>query len=132
LAAEVAVLKEVAGAELRSEAAKREAVFKTAQSELLVLGLARGDLSLVARGLADRVHQPYRAHLYPRSMELVAAAPSLGALGATISGAGAAVLVWTSVEQTGAVLGALREWVGEWACVQRAAFEPAGADVREV
>ncbi len=38
---------------------------------LLVLGLARGDLSLVGRGLADRIHQPRRAHLYPRSMELV-------------------------------------------------------------
>ena len=40
---------------------------------LLVLGLARGDWDLVARGLADRLHQPRRAHLYPRSLELVAA-----------------------------------------------------------
>ena len=36
-----------------------------------MLGLARGDLDLVARGLRDRLHQPRRAHLYPRSMELV-------------------------------------------------------------
>ena len=40
---------------------------------LLVLGLVRGDWDLVARGLADRLHQPRREHLYPRSMALVRA-----------------------------------------------------------
>ena len=71
-----------------------DAVVNTAHGALLVLGLARGDLELVARGLHDRLHQPYRAHLYPRSAALVEARRSLGALGATISGAGPSVLVW--------------------------------------
>ena len=48
-----------------------DAVFNIAHASLLVLGLARGDLGLVARGLGDRIHQPRRAHLYPRSWELV-------------------------------------------------------------
>ena len=66
-----------------------------ASASLLVLGLARDDFSLIARGLADSLHQPRRRALYPRSMELVERAKELGAVGATISGAGpdGAVLV---------------------------------------
>ena len=78
-----------------------DAVFNIAHASMLVLGLARGDLGLVARGLGDRIHQPRRAHLYPRSWELVQAAKELGALGATISGAGPTVLVWCDIESTG-------------------------------
>jgi homoserine kinase len=97
-----------------------------------VLGLARGDWDLVARGLEDRLHQPRRERLYPRSMELVRAARGLGALGATISGAGPTVLVWCHYEQTGGVLEALRREAGDWAQVLRAPFEPQGADVAEL
>ena len=39
-------------------------------------------------GSPTGIHQPRRRDLYPRSMEIVEAAPELGALGATISGAG--------------------------------------------
>ena len=55
---------------------------------------ARRPRAVVARGLDDRLHQPRRAPLYPRSLELVRRARRLGALGATISGAGPTVLVW--------------------------------------
>jgi len=65
-----------------------DAAANVAHGALLVLGLARGDLDLVARGLRDRLHQPHRAHLFPRSAALLERAPSLGALGATLSGAG--------------------------------------------
>src|SRR3954452_18525910 len=99
---------------------------------LLVLGLTQGDWDLVAAGLHDRLHQPYRADLYPRSAELLARAPKLGALGATISGAGPTVLVWTHYEQTGGVVEALKGEAGDWATVIRAPFEPQGADVREL
>ena len=107
-----------------------DAVANVAHASLLMLGLSRGDWDLVGRGLHDRLHQPYRAHLFPRSMEIVARAPGLGALGATISGAGPTVLVWCHYEQTGAVLDALRREAGDWAQVLRAPFEPHGADVR--
>jgi homoserine kinase len=109
-----------------------DAVANVAHASLLMLGLSRGDWDLVGRGLVDRLHQPYRAHLFPRSMEIVERAPALGALGATISGAGPTVLVWCHYEQTGAVLEGLRRAVGEWAQVLRAPFEPHGADVREL
>ena len=84
-------------------------MFNIAHASLLVLGLARGDLGLVARGLGDRIHQPRRAHLYPRSWELVQGARDLGALGATISGAGPTVLVWCDLASTGAVHQRLHE-----------------------
>jgi homoserine kinase len=126
------VRTEEARAALPAHVPMADAVFNTAHAALLMLGLARGDLDLVARGLVDRLHQPHRAHLYPRSMALVQRAPELGALGATISGAGPTVLVWTHLEQTGAVHEALRAEADGWASVQRVAFEPAGADVRTV
>jgi len=125
-----AVRTREARAALPAEVPMADAVANVAHASLLVLGLARGDWDLVARGLADRLHQPHRAHLFPRSMELVQRAPALGALGATISGAGPTVLVWCHYEQTGAVLEALRREAGDWAQVLRAPFETHGADVR--
>ncbi|MEA2404464.1 MAG: homoserine kinase, partial [Thermoleophilaceae bacterium] len=106
-----------------------DAVYNVAHSALLVLGLARGDLDLVGRGLSDRIHQPRREPLYPRSMELVRRARSLGAVGASISGAGPTVLFWSHWEQTGNLYERLREECADCA-VRRAPFSPAGADVR--
>src|SRR3954452_25633828 len=100
-----------ARAALPAQVPMADAVANVAHASLLVLGLARGDWDLVGRGLADRLHQPHRAYLYPRSADLVERARSLGALGATISGAGPTVLVWCHYEQTGAVLEALRREV---------------------
>lgn len=127
-----AVHTEQARAALPAQVPMADAVFNTAHGALLMLGLARGDLELVSRGLVDRLQQPYRAPLYPRSAQLVADARALGALGATISGAGPTVLVWTHLEQSAAVFAAVRERADGWATVQRAAFEPSGVDVREL
>jgi len=121
-----------ARAALPAEVAMADAVHNVAHGALLVLGLARGDPDLVARGLADRLHQPHRAHLYPRTADLVARARALGALGATVSGAGPTVMVWTEHQETGAVVQALRRAAEGWAEVMRAPFEPRGADVREL
>jgi homoserine kinase len=109
-----------------------DAVFNVAHGALLMLGLARGDWDLVARGLEDRLHQERRAHLFPRSYELAREARQLGALGATISGAGPTVLVWCFYEHTGAVVEALRERIEGWATLARAPFESQGAYVGEL
>jgi len=108
------------------------AVFNISHVAMLVLGLASTDWDLIAAGLRDRVHQPHRAHLYPRSAELIERARSLGALGATISGAGPTVLVWSRYDQTGPLVEALRREAAGWATVTRAGFEPQGADVRSL
>jgi homoserine kinase len=109
-----------------------DAVANISAASELVLGIQRSDLTLIGRGLADRLHQPYRAALYPRSMEIVAEAPRMGAIGATISGAGPTVLVWCFWQNTGAVMQALGERVGDWAEVRRVPFSPMGADVPEL
>jgi homoserine kinase len=109
-----------------------DAVANVAATAELVLGIQRSDLTLIGRGLADRVHQPRRASLYPRSMELIAEAERLGAIGATISGAGPSVLVWTYWQSTGKVVDALKQRVGDWADVRRTPFSPLGADVPEL
>ncbi len=108
-----------------------DAVQNVGHASLLVLGLTSGDFSLIGRGLHDRLHQPRRRSLYPRSMELLDAAAGLGAVGATISGAGPTVLFWCHWAQTGAVV----ERLGQAApgCeVRRVTFAPGGADVREL
>ncbi len=42
-----------------------DASFNLAAVARLTLGLGTGDWELIAAGLRDRLHQPYRAHLYP-------------------------------------------------------------------
>jgi homoserine kinase len=109
-----------------------DAVFNVAHASLLTLGLARGDWDLVSRGLRDRLHEQRRSHLFPRSYELAQRASALGALGASISGAGPTVLVWCFYEQTGAVVEALTPEVEGWATLVRAPFELQGAYVGEL
>lgn len=119
-----------ARAALPAEVPMGDAVFNVAHGALLTLGLATGDWDLVSRGLQDRLHQPRRAGLFPRSTALLEHARALGALGATISGAGPTVLVWSHYEQTGGLVEGLRREAGEWADVMRVPFEGAGARVR--
>ena len=127
-----AVRTKEARAALPAQVPMADAVFNTAHAALLTLGLARGDWDLVRRGLADRLHQPHRAHLFPRSMDIVARATELGALGATISGAGPTVIVWCHYEQTGGVIESLRREAEGWADVLRVPFETQGARVTEL
>jgi homoserine kinase len=127
-----AVRTKQARAALPAEVPMGDAVFNVSHAALLMLGLARGDWDLVAAGLDDRLHQPRREHLYPRSMDLVRRARDVGALGATISGAGPTVLFWCHYEQTAGVVDALRGVAAGWADVLHAPFEANAADVREL
>ncbi|MGN6168751.1 MAG: homoserine kinase [Solirubrobacteraceae bacterium] len=127
---EHAVATTEARAALPESVPLKDAVFNVARASTLMLGLLSSDWELIGAGLRDRLHQPRRAHLYPRSAELLARAPALGALGATISGAGPSVLVWTHFEHTGIVIDLLEREVREWARVSRVTFESQGAFVR--
>ena len=120
-----------ARAALPDEVPVADAVHNVAHASLLVLGLAADDFSLIGRGLSDRLHQDRRAHLYPRSMELMRSPAGLGAVGATISGAGPAVLFWSHWEQTGSLQAALKQEAPDCQ-VQRVMFAPGGADVKEI
>jgi homoserine kinase len=126
------VSTKLARAAIPEEVPLEDAIANVSAASRLVLGLQRADLDLVAEGLADRLHQDYRQELFPRSMEIVHEARGLGALGATISGAGPTVLVWTIVEDAGKVASQLKDRYGEWAAVRRLPFSPLGADVPEL
>jgi homoserine kinase len=122
---------EEARAVMPDEVPLDEAVHNLAHASMLMLGLTQDDFSLIGRGLADSLHQPRRRHLYPRSMELVEQAEELGAVGATISGAGPAVLFWCHWQQTGNLVEELRRAASDCQ-IRRVQFVPGGADVREL
>ena len=126
------VATEAARAALPSEVPVEDAVANIAAASHLVLGIERSDLTLIARGLADRIHQQRRAGVYPRSLELVSLADEVGAIGATVSGAGPAVLFWCFWQDTGKVVDALTVRAGGDVEVRRARFTPLGADVPEL
>jgi homoserine kinase len=70
-----------------------DAVFTVARAALLGASIAKGDARLFAASNDDRVHEPYRAAAAPHLAELRADLPD-GAIGATLSGSGPAVIVW--------------------------------------
>ena len=117
---------------LPASVALPDAVANVAAAATLTLGLATSQWDLIAAGLEDRLHQPHRAHLFPRSAQLVGRAAELGALGATISGAGPTVLVWCHYEQSDAVIERLAAEAAGWAAVLRAPFQSRGAEVSEL
>ncbi len=59
-----------------------------------VAGLAAGRTDLLARMTVDRLHEPYRAKVFPQLPQLVGAARDAGALGACLSGAGSTILAF--------------------------------------
>jgi homoserine kinase len=64
---------------------------------LLGAALASGSPELFAEALDDRLHEPYRAHGAPLLAQVRGELPA-GALGATISGSGPTVIVWSAPE----------------------------------
>jgi homoserine kinase len=127
-----AVSTKLARAAIPEEVPIEDAIANVSAAARLILGLQSADLDLIADGLGDRLHQDYREELFPRSMEIVREARGLGALGATISGAGPTVLVWSTVEDAGRVATQLKDRYGDWAAVRRLPFSPLGADVPEL
>ena len=117
-----------ARAALPPEVPLADAIHNVAHASLLVLGLQTGDPDLVGRGLADRIHQPRRQALYPRSIELLGRARELGAVGASISGAGPAVLFWCLGDQVDQVIDGLRAEAAD-CLVRTVCFRAEGATV---
>lgn len=71
-----------------------DAAFSAARAALLGAALAAGDAHLLAASADDRLHEPYRAAEAPYLARIRNELPD-GALGATLSGSGPTVLVWT-------------------------------------
>ena len=59
-----------------------------------VAGIATGRTDLLQELTLDRLHEPYRAHVYPELPRLTTAARDAGALGACLSVAGSTIVAF--------------------------------------
>jgi homoserine kinase len=73
---------------------RADAIANLARVAVGVAGLAAGRADVLRLLTEDRLHEPYRAEVYPELPELVAAARAAGALGACLSGAGSTVVAF--------------------------------------
>jgi homoserine kinase len=86
-----------------------DAVANLQRVALGVAGLATGRPDFLRQLTIDRLHEPYRAAVYPQLPQLLAAARAAGALGACLSGAGSTVIAFVdSLRQITRLEGAFR------------------------
>ena len=86
---------ETARAVLPRRVDREDAVYNAARLALLVRALHTKRYELFAEALGDRLHQPYRAKLYPWLPTALEAAVAAGAYGAALAGAGPSVVAFT-------------------------------------
>jgi homoserine kinase len=86
-----------------------DAVANLQRVALGVAALAAGDAGGLGHLTVDRLHEPYRAAVYPQLPHIVAAARDAGALGACLSGAGSTIIAFAdSLSVLTRIEGALR------------------------
>jgi homoserine kinase len=78
----------------------RDAVFNASRTALLVSAFQSGRFDLLRVAMQDRLHQPYRSQLFPAMGSIFEAALAAGACGACLSGAGSAILAFTTDRQS--------------------------------
>jgi homoserine kinase len=86
-------------AALPREIPHADAAFTAGRAALLGAALASGSLELFAEALDDRLHTPYREAGAPL-LTAVRADPPRGMIGATLSGSGPSVVVWSDNSET--------------------------------
>jgi len=99
----------VARSKLPSTIPHADGTFNVQAAASLALGLERRDPKLIAAGMKDRLHEPYRAQMFPHLEPMKAAAVAAGAVGACLSGAGSTVLALVTPHQAENVRDALAE-----------------------
>ncbi|HXG39302.1 MAG TPA: homoserine kinase [Candidatus Limnocylindrales bacterium] len=72
-----------------------DAVSNLGRVALGIAGLSIGRVDLLRSLTVDRLHEPYRARVYPELPRLVEAARDAGALGACLSGAGSTIVAFS-------------------------------------
>ncbi len=80
-----------------------DAVVNLGSLTLLLQGLRTGNGDLIADGMHDRLHEPYRWGLIQGGRQVREAALQAGAWGCVISGAGPSLLALVSADRAGAV-----------------------------
>tara|TARA_B100000700_G_scaffold293807_1_gene355137 strand:+ start:733 stop:1677 length:945 start_codon:yes stop_codon:yes gene_type:complete len=91
-----------------------DAVMNLGALSLLLQGLRTGNSELIADGMHDRLHEPYRWGLIKGGLKVREAAIKSGALGCAISGAGPSILAICKESQSRAISQAMvRAWEQE-------------------
>jgi homoserine kinase len=85
---------------------RADAVFSTSRVALFLAALAEQRYNLLKIAMQDRLHQPYRAQIFPLLDGLIESALNAGAHGACLSGGGSSVLglVTTGADEVGAAM----------------------------
>ena len=104
-----------ARAALPNEVPHADAAFNVATASGLAVGLLTGDTKLIAAGMNDRLHEPYRARLFSHLDAMKTVARAHGAIGACLSGAGPTVLALVPLDRVDAVVNAMRATASELA-----------------
>jgi homoserine kinase len=98
----------------------------SARLAFLIEGLRTGSAALLNGAGGDELHEARRAHLSPRSGDLVREARAAGALHSAWSGAGPSVIALTTDSLAGEVRAALESGVGEGGLVLGPAIDRDG------
>lgn len=121
-----------ARAALPHEVPMADAALNLATTASLSIGLMTADTTLIAAGMRDMLHEPYRARLFPHLDAMKATAREHGAVGASLSGAGSTVLALVPHDRAAAVSDALSETARRLVVPGRAAIlapAPTGAQL---
>ena len=81
---------------------RADAIANLARVAVGVAGLASGRKDVLHLLTEDRLHEPYRAEVYPELPRLVAAAREAGALGACLAGAGSTIVAFVDASDESA------------------------------
>jgi homoserine kinase len=117
---------------LPKEVPRADSVFNHSRVGLLVAALTQHRSDFLRVAMQDRLHQPYRAKLFPEMEELIRAGIEGGAWGAALSGAGSAILTIASRAKADGVAAALSRKAEALTCPARAPVpsrSPRGARV---
>ena len=98
-----------ARAALPSTVPLSDAAFNVGVAAGLTWGLATGNRDAIRAGMHDRLHEPYRARLFPHLTPMTDAARQAGAVGASLSGAGSTILSLVEPQNVDAVCRALQQ-----------------------
>jgi homoserine kinase len=71
---------------------KADVTFNTGRVALLLTALQMGRYEVIGEAMQDRLHQPYRQVLFPAMPEIIQAAITAGAYGASLSGGGSSLI----------------------------------------
>lgn len=86
-----------------------DAAFNVGVASGLTWGLSTGNRDAIAAGMRDRLHEPYRARLFPHLTPMTDAARQAGAVGASLSGAGPTILALVEPKRVDSVCAAFSQ-----------------------